>query len=941
MGSKKNILVQKIFLRLKKIYLKMPLDRDFKIRAKNIFYKLFGGVFKNTASYQQWAAVNARAGKRGKVKVNAAELKKFTFSGKIAIHLHLFYIDLLDEFVDYFKNMPYAFDLYISVMNQSEEELIRKKTADILNVGQVVVRQVKNRGRDVSPLVSVFGQELLKYDYFCHVHSKKSLFTGNEQMDWRKHLMNHLFGSEYLLKSIFYWFENGEKIGMIYPETYFGMPYWGHTWLQNAGARDELFQRIGLTYCQEEKYIDYPMGTMFWARTDALRQFFEAKIGVSEFPEEKGQTDGTIAHAFERCLVPVCRYNGYNTLIFDERTGEFVYNRGKKNFEQYFAKSFSGLKLEAEQYDIISFDIFDTLVCRPVVRPDDLFDLMELRLKDICGDIPFRKTRKDAEASCRRKNPSEDCNLDDIYREFGRISGLPETVCSSAKDIEVETELEFIFPRREMVEFYHYVRNSLKKKTVIITDMYLRRQDIDRILKKCGIEGYDELWLSSETNLRKDNGTLWDAYATQYKGKQCLHIGDNEVADIQLSGDRGIRNYHVMSARDLFECSNAGEVCSLSHIQTPADSVAAGLVLKDLLENPFVLNKTEFSLKIRDEEKFGYNILGPVVLGYMNHLCKCAVENGTGTILFFAREGYLLRELYEIMRQKVSGLDRIKGEYIFVSRRALSVAALKNEEDIGALLDIYYRGSFKNLLFSRFGITDDAAEDREIELPEKKDSTAKLLKAYHERIFRQAELERDAYLKYYGKVKDNAEGRIAVADIGYSGTIQYYLSKLTGDTYDGYYFATDAKKKPLALPGNTIEGFYIDNDGRQDYSSSYIHRYHLLLESILIAPTGQLVRVDSDGGFVYTEEKNQQFTPRVVKIQEGIRQYFVDFYGFCKEYALISDLDKTFMEGLVHSAVECSIADKNLEECFNVEDSYCSDCRINVLEHYRDVEYNR
>ena len=97
---------------------------------------------------------------------------------------------------------------------------------------------------------------------------------------------------------------------------------------------------------------------------------------------EKGQTDGTIAHAFERCLVPVCRYNGFNTLIFDETTGEFTYNHGKKNFNQYEAKSFEDMKLQAEQYDIISFDVFDTLVERSIARPDDLFDFMEMELEE-------------------------------------------------------------------------------------------------------------------------------------------------------------------------------------------------------------------------------------------------------------------------------------------------------------------------------------------------------------------------------------------------------------------------------------------------------------------------------------------------------------------------------------------------------------------------------
>lgn len=942
MSNKKKVFTEKIFWKLKKIYLKLPFSRSLKVRAKNIFYRIFGGIFKNTESYQQWIVSSVKVRKTGKLKIETAKLKKFNFSKKIAIHLHLFYDDLMDEFVTYFKNMPYEFDLYISVIDKKVENSVREKAAKIPKVKHIIVKTVENRGRDVAPLLCVFGQDLLKYDYFCHVHTKKSLFTGSEQMSWRKHLLNHLFGSETLLKGIFYWFENGDDVGMVYPETYPGMPYWGHTWLQNTGSRDELLHRIGVGYYINDTYIEYPMGTMFWARVDALHQFFEAKIKVSEFPKENGQTDGTIAHAFERCLVPVCRINGYNTLIFDERTGTVTYNKGKKNFDQYYRKSFEQMKEESALYKIISFDIFDTLVSRVVVRPDDAFDLLEVRLKDILKiDISYKNIRKQAEELCRHKNPSIDCDLDEIYKEFVNISGLSKEVCEKIKALEVENELKLIFPCSDMIDFYNYVVHVLKKKVVIITDMYLRRIDIERILDKCEIRDYNELWLSSEKNLRKDNGTLWKAYIQKYKAKECMHIGDNEKADIQLSGDYGIHNYHIMSLKNLFECSNMGEICSIKHIAGPADSIVVGLVLKKLFNNPFCLNKTEFEIKIKDEEEFGYTIIGPVVLGYMNYLCRTAINGHASKVLFFAREGYLLKELFDIIKDRLSDLTDIAGEYIYVSRRALSVAAIQKENDIFELLDIYYRGTFKDLLFNRFGIEDVNAQEENIELPEQKEKVVKMINVYRQLILQQAQKERDNYLKYYETFKKNGNNKTVVSDIGYSGTIQYYLSKLTGDVFDGCYFATDAKKKPLLIDGNTINGFYIDNDSKQAYSSSYIHRYHLILESILIAPVGQFVSVDDNGRFHFITDNNPQFTQKIAKIHNGIKAYFKDFYEFCGSVSIDCELNKTFMEGLIHAVIECNIIEENLEEVFVVEDTYCSDSKISVLEHYRTLEENR
>ena len=49
---------------------------------------------------------------------------------------------------------------------------------------------------------------------------------------------------------------------------------------------------------------------MFWARVDAILPFF-TNIQMNDFPAEKGQIDGTIAHAIERLWVYVAEYNGY------------------------------------------------------------------------------------------------------------------------------------------------------------------------------------------------------------------------------------------------------------------------------------------------------------------------------------------------------------------------------------------------------------------------------------------------------------------------------------------------------------------------------------------------------------------------------------------------------------------------------------------------------
>jgi lipopolysaccharide biosynthesis protein len=53
---------------------------------------------------------------------------------------------------------------------------------------------------------------------------------------------------------------------------------------------------------------------MFWAKTKAIRPIASLGLRYEDFPEERGQLDGTLAHAIERILFYVCELAGYSWL---------------------------------------------------------------------------------------------------------------------------------------------------------------------------------------------------------------------------------------------------------------------------------------------------------------------------------------------------------------------------------------------------------------------------------------------------------------------------------------------------------------------------------------------------------------------------------------------------------------------------------------------------
>ena len=928
---------KKIFNFFKGIYKKLPVNNKQKQALKSTFYKCFGFAFKNTASYRVWNSINLVDKPEEIIEFDMSKIKGFETDKKIAVHIHLFYVDLLEEFCQYLGNMPYKFDVLVSVTDESSIDMVTERLKELTMVNGVTVKKVENRGRDVAPFLSSFGKDVLNYDYICHVHSKKSLYTGSEQTEWRKHLLDGLFISDIHIRKIFYIMEN-KNVGMVYPETFIRMPYCGHTWLRNTASRDELLERIGVDSYLPETYFDYPMGTMFWAKVDAIRQFFEADIKTGEFPAENKQNDGTIAHAFERCLGHTVYYNGYNLAVYDDRSDTFSLNNGQKNFYQYWSKSSPGLVEEVQNYDVISFDIFDTLLVRLVYSPKDVWKLSEKKFDSGNGTLSnFARLRADAEKNARLKSSGKDICIDDIYVELQKMSGLSHSYCEELKQLELDTEKSVLVPRKEIKEAFNSIVNNSGKEVILVSDMYLGKDFIEGLLKDNGITGYSRIYISCEENARKDDGTLWQKVKDDYNGKSILHVGDNEVSDVQIPGDFGIENYHVMSPKVLLENSNIYKNVR-GQVNSEDDRLIMGLFNAKLFNSPFVMNGDRFKLKIKDAYTFGYCFMGPVVNSYVRWVCNEASKNGADNILFFAREGYVLEKVFKAIKDNsaVNFAKNVNGKYLLVSRRAMSVARCKDETTIDELLDIFYLGNFKNLLQSRFGIKAfEDEEDFEVKLPDNKAKVKRHLEKYISAILNKADEERKSYLSYFNNIVGEGD-RFVFSDIGYSGSIQYFLSELLGKATEGYYFATDDVRKGEKYPGNKMYGYYIENDGEREISTSAVHRYNMILESVLIAPVGQLEYIGEDGLPVYKYNENPAFNRDVEEVQRGITDFAADYARLCVHDEGDFSSCRNISEKLYESIIKYDIVDESLAKSFVVEDGYCRDEIMSVFEYYNN-----
>jgi lipopolysaccharide biosynthesis protein/glycosyltransferase involved in cell wall biosynthesis len=216
---------------------------------------------------------------------------------KFAVVCHIHYIDLADEFLKYFNNIDFPYDLYITTTNENlliaQKIFTEKSTAD-----SVSVLSFDNKGRDIGPFIEILNQYLSNYDLVCKVHSKKSLHE-NLLANWRTYLLDNLLGNEKIIRKIVSEFIADNELGLLCPVTHplISNIKGDREWGPNIEIAQKHFDNIVI---EKETNYFFPTGSMFWFRPNALHLLKNKNFSIADFGPEEGRIDATLAHAIER-----------------------------------------------------------------------------------------------------------------------------------------------------------------------------------------------------------------------------------------------------------------------------------------------------------------------------------------------------------------------------------------------------------------------------------------------------------------------------------------------------------------------------------------------------------------------------------------------------------------------------------------------------------------
>lgn len=401
-----------------------------------------------------------------------------------------------------------------------------------------------------------------------------------------------------------------------------------------------------------------------------------------------------------------------------------------------------GLKkrIAEEKYKIISFDIFDTLIYRMAVNPQDILKLVGRR----CGyDGDFLTMRRIAEKEAR-KNRSiiyDEITYDEIYNTFLTLFDFSEETVERFKKAEYDIEKKYLFPRKAMLEVFNYAK-SIGKKIIITSDIYLDRKFIEEVLDNTGYSGYDELFLSSEYKICKNTGKLYAYIIKKYKlegisAEEILHLGDNEKSDVDIARKMGLSVEFIPRVSWLYGKNNKlYDLYRNSVINRFSDDCfLIGWAIDEIYDDPFHINEKQYF--DGNKEYFIKYIIVPLILSYVDELIKQAPDNckivfeGNSIplgmrIIDCIKKAYRKNINTNLVPTDVLKKGETEGDIYFVSEEMESILCTINKEKKVRLASLYvtpkqYYKNENSSFFCENIIDIDTERDVPIMLPFIKD----------------------------------------------------------------------------------------------------------------------------------------------------------------------------------------------------------------------------
>ena len=599
--------------------------------------------------------------------------------------------------------------------------------------------------------------------------------------------------------------------------------------------------------------------------------------------------------AIAKRIGDLCREN--NVELFDIRGKDLLADtRVVYDFTAAQGYTRQDLLSAIENAKVVSFDLFDTLAIRNISSFEGVLKLVDARFREKGINIPnFVNKRLKTEKELSFDNAPK---LGEIYSEVLKDVGEFSFSADELAGIEFEVDKNLIEERRDVVDLL----NELVKKNKLIyitSDSYYTKEQISQILERIGVASVTDVLISCEYGTSK-TGNLFEELKAVSGEADILHVGDDIVADIESAERHGINTFQIYSAAELLELVGGLKLSETEN--SLSDQIKVGMFVANLFNSPFQFEDDEKRIHAEDAKDVGYLFCAPMIMDFTKWFEEESKDAGNTNRWLCARDGYLLKRLYEIM------FPSQKAEYFYTSRISAIRAGVESIADIEYVDGMKFSGECEENLKVRFGISADVLDTADI------DNGQEGLLKYSKAILDNLKSKKENNLKYIDKL-DVEDGSISLFDFVAKGTCQMYIQRLTQNPIKGLYFL-QLEPEFMKDKNLDIKPFYTD----MECDSSAIFDNYYILETLLTSPEASVDEFDEEGNPVFAKEtRTDKDIACFMRAQDGIIEYVKKYISICpvSENSINKKLDEIFLT-LVHNV---EIRDKDFLS-LTVEDPF-------------------
>lgn len=445
-----------------------------------------------------------------------------------------------------------------------------------------------------------------------------------------------------------------------------------------------------------------------------------------------------------------------------------------------------------QKADVVSFDVFDTLLIRPFAAPVDIFLLIEHR----SGIKGFCTARVQAESKARAKFYTRtglvEVTLEQIYQEL-KLPKAASLQPSELMQMELETE-KTLLTRSPQAGALYDLAIRMGKTVIAVSDMYLPANVIAECLANNGMP-VSRVFVSCAHRVSKHEGKLHTlaARAMQVEPTQIVHFGDNFKADCAAALEAGTVGYFLPSLHEQL-CQdtryNQQAISALTRRNAHQKGQHNTLFTAALLA--YLARFKATNPQATMAQIFGAMYAGPLVTGFALWLNKAAQTDNIAQLRLVTRDGYITKKVLDHLG--FSGHASI----LQSSRRLTLVPALCTafEPEIENILSHGNTCSLRacitrlNLGPAEISLLEELSQhtdiDQTISTPPQKKAALEALKSCKASLLKIAEAEKAAYTAYLATQNFDPQ-HDALVDCGWSLSSHRRTDALYGQAIKGYY----------------------------------------------------------------------------------------------------------------------------------------------------------